>query len=198
MKKQYLKAIVILHGKSELQIFKFIKSNLRLKIEQVSEKNGEKSIQIASLMNVLNNTKFKNQKMFLKNYEDVEWNFNEKCITDSFKIFIIMDTDDCATEDQRENYINKKMFESHWAYNHIIPIFNTPELETILMKAKIPFTKKGEKRKAEYVKIFPTDDKYIQQNRDYLQLEDVMKKLKKNKDTNLDEFIEFCLNLVNK
>lgn len=40
----YLKSVVIVHGKSEKQICDYIKSNLRLKMEVVSEKKGEKSI----------------------------------------------------------------------------------------------------------------------------------------------------------
>lgn len=48
----YLKAVVIVHGKSEKQICEYIKSNLRLKIDIVSEKRGEKSIQINGLMNI--------------------------------------------------------------------------------------------------------------------------------------------------
>lgn len=68
----YLKAIVIVHGKSEKQVCEYIKSNLRLKIEIESEKKGEKSIQITSLMRILNNSKFRTQGAFLKNYYDVE------------------------------------------------------------------------------------------------------------------------------
>ncbi|MDD4187267.1 MAG: hypothetical protein PHX04_00620 [Bacilli bacterium] len=72
IKLNYLKAIVFVHGKSELQIFNFIRSRLRLKIDVVSKKKGECSIQITSVMNILNNAVFKNQKSFLQKYPDVE------------------------------------------------------------------------------------------------------------------------------
>ena len=52
----YTKAVVIVHGKSEKQICQYIKNKLRLKIEILSDKNGEKSIQITSLKNILNNS----------------------------------------------------------------------------------------------------------------------------------------------
>ncbi len=45
----YLKAVVIVHGKSEKHICEFIRRNLRLKIRIKSDKNGDKSIQINGL-----------------------------------------------------------------------------------------------------------------------------------------------------
>lgn len=57
-KVRYLKALVIVHGKSEKQICEYIKSNLRLKIEIVSKEKGEKSIQINSLKHILNDSRF--------------------------------------------------------------------------------------------------------------------------------------------
>ena len=39
-------AIVVAHGKSELIMSQYIKSNLRLPIEIYSEKNGRQNIQI--------------------------------------------------------------------------------------------------------------------------------------------------------
>lgn len=96
----YTKALVIVHGKSEKQIVKFIKSNLRLKMEIYSDKNGEKAIQITSLKNTLNNKIFKSFNNFIKEYEDIKLSEDYKSIDDSFKVFIIMDTDDC-TEKQK-------------------------------------------------------------------------------------------------
>ena len=45
-KGNYLKAIVIVHGKSELQMCDFIKRKLKLKIDIVSKNKGGNSIQI--------------------------------------------------------------------------------------------------------------------------------------------------------
>ncbi|MCI8588377.1 MAG: hypothetical protein HFG40_01855 [Bacilli bacterium] len=189
----YLKAVVIVHGKSEKQICQHIKNKLRLKMEIESDKNGEKSIQITSLMNLLNNKKFKTQSSFIKYFEDIELNKNGKRLNEDFKIFIIMDTDEQElTDRQREEYKNKEMFKKHWAYDYIVPIYNSPELETILTKAKIPFTKTGVKRKKEYIKLFPTDDKYGKT--DVIQIEELIKSLSVVKDTNFEEFLEFCLN----
>ena len=149
----YTKAVVIVHGKSEKQICQYIKNKLRLKMEIYSDKNGEKAIQITSLKNTLNNKIFKSFKNFIKTYEDIKLTNDEKNIDDEFKIFIIMDTDDC-TEKQKKDFINKEIFKEHWAYKYIVPIYNIPELESVLEMAKIPFTKTGDKRKKNILNYF--------------------------------------------
>ncbi len=186
----YTKAVVIVHGKSEKQICQYIKNKLRLKLEIYSDKNGEKAIQITSLKNTLNNKIFKNFKSFIREYEDIKLTKDGKRIDDDFKIFIIMDTDDC-TESQKVDFISGKMFEKHWAYNYIVPIYNSPELETVLEMANVPFKKSGIKRKKEYIKLFPTDAKYEQN--DEIQIKELVNKLKKQQNTNLNIFLEFCL-----
>lgn len=103
----YTKAVVIVHGKSEKQICQYIKNKLRLKMEIYSDKNGEKAIQITSLKNTLNNKIFKSFKNFIKTYEDIKLTNDEKNIDDEFKIFIIMDTDDC-TEKQKKILLIRK------------------------------------------------------------------------------------------
>lgn len=200
----YLKAIVIVHGKSEKQMCNFIKAKLKLNCYIESDKQGEKSIQINSVMNILKNTIYKDFGSFISNFPSVKLINIEKSkkkkgnnkkkikqvLSDDFKIFIIMDTDDC-TEKERKEFINKKMFEGHWAYDYIIPIFNDSNLEDVMQACKIKFEKKGVERKKEYIKIFPTDKKY--QKKDSLQIEEFRNKLTKCKKTNMNEFVEFCL-----
>lgn len=186
----YTKAIVIVHGKSEKQICQYIKSKLRLKMEIVSNNNGESSIQITSVKQILNNMVFKSYNSFIKEYEDVKLSNNNKSLDEDFKIFIILDTDDC-TEKQKSAFINKEMFKSHWAYDHIVPIYDIPNLEAVLAKANVPFTKTGDKRKKEYVKLFPTDPKY--EKSDEIQIQELCDDLKKQTNTNLNEFLDFCL-----
>lgn len=186
----YTKAIVIVHGKSEKQICQHVKSKLRLKMEIVSNNNGESSIQITSVKQTLNNTIFKSYNSFIKEYEDVKLSNNNKSLDEDFKIFIILDTDDC-TEKQKSAFINKAMFKSHWAYDHIVPIYDSPNLEEVLKKANVPFTKTGNKRKKEYVKLFPTDPKY--EKSDEIQIQELCDNLKKQTNTNLNEFLDFCL-----
>ncbi len=191
-KLNYTKAVVIVHGKSEKQICQYIKNKFRLKIEIYSDKNGDKAIQITSLKTTLNNKIFKSFKTFIKTYEDLKLINNGKKIDSDFKIFIIMDTDDCS-ENQKRDFISGKMFEEHWAYEYIVPIYNIPELESVLEMANIPFKKSGDKRKKEYIKIFPTDSKY--EKTDEIQVKELANTLKKQKNTNLNDFLDFCLKL---
>ena len=186
----YLKAVVVVHGKSELQICQYIKQKLRLNIEIESDKKGTKAIQITSLKNTLNKKYFKKQSEFLKRFGIIKLDKKGQKIADGFKIFIIMDTDDCSDK-QIESFKNKEMFKGYWAYDHIVPIYNSKNLEEVLEKAGVPFEKKGKDKKKEYVKLFPTDKKYEKSN--VMEIEDLKNKLIKVKNTNLDEFINFCL-----
>lgn len=185
----YLKIIVIVHGKSEKQLCAFIKSNLRLKMHIESDKNGEKSIQITSVMKILEGKKFKSITKLKNHFCDID----VKNLTEDFKIFIIMDTDDCS-ELQKKEFINKDMFKKHWAYDYIVPIYNSPELETVLVKANIKFEKKGSNRKKEYIKIFPTDPKYYRKER--IQIGEFGGNLASCEQTNMHEFIFHCLKLA--
>ncbi len=186
----YTKCVVIVHGKSEKQICQYIKNKFRLKMEIYSDKNGEKAIQITSLKNTLNNKIFKSFRNFVKTFEDIELTEDGKSINEDFKIFIIMDTDDC-NEIQKKDFMSADMFKNHWAYKYIVPIYNIPELESVLEMANIPFKKSGVKRKKEYIKLFPTDSKY--EKTDEIQIKELLNKLKKQQNTNLDEFLDFCL-----
>ncbi len=188
--KSYLKAIVICHGKSEKQMCDFIKSNLRLKIHIEADKKGEKSIQITSLMNTLSGLYYKNKNGFFNYFDDAEKLDGKQKLMPTFKVFIIMDTDDC-TDEQQKAFVDKTMFLDHWLYDYIVPIYNTPELESVLVAAGIQFQRKSVARKKEYVKIFPTDPKY--QTNDVLQLQDFQKALEKCQNTNMNEFVSFCL-----
>lgn len=196
MKPCYLKFVVIVHGKSEKQLCDYIKSNLRIKMEIISEKKGEKSIQINSLKHILQDKRFYSLDSFSNFFEDAEIirEKTKKKLSSNFRIFIIMDTDDC-TEEQKKNFITKQMFKTHWAYDYIVPIFNIPDLEAIMVKAGIKFEKKEVKRKTEYIKIFPTDKRYS--NREGIELKSFAENLSKVQETNLHNFIQYCL-AVNK
>lgn len=196
----YTRAVVIVHGKSELQIVEHIKSNLRISILPFSEKNGERSIQINSLKNVLGNTIFKDIDSFIAKYSKVEVSGRGKRRRlENFKIFIIMDTDDCS-DLESENFINKNMFKNHWAREYIHPIYNKTNLEDVLKRCNIKYNKepiskiKDKDLKKFYVKIFPTDRSY-NGNDDIQQLTEFKNNLKSSKNTNMEEFIEYCIGI---
>lgn len=182
-KLNYLKAVVIVHGKSELRIYKFIKRNLRIEMEYIANDNGKLPIQISSLINRLNGNDIKDLNSICNKYKKDD-------IDEKFKIFAIMDTDDCS-EEEKNNYKNKTMFKKNWAYDYICPIYNDGNLEEVLIKAGIKYKSKSfKKMKREYIEIFPTD----RNKKDAIQIEEFYKKLLKVKDiSNMHEFIKFCL-----
>lgn len=190
-KPNYLKSVVIVHGKSEKQICDYIKLNLRCHMEIVGRKKGGNSIQINGIQSFLeSDSRFCSYDSFLCYYPNVELIGKKKNLAVYFKIFIIMDTDDC-TDETRKRFITKEMFKGHWAYDFIVPIYNSPELESVMVRAGIKFEKKGEERKKEYIKIFPTDKKYFKN--EAVELRSFADKLQSIKETNLDEFIRHCI-----
>ena len=190
-KPNYLKCIVIVHGKSEKQICNYIKSKLRFHMEIIGKEKGQKSIQINGLQNLFNKDKrLSAYNDFITYFSDVEIEGKKNKIASYFKIFVIMDTDDCSDE-QRKKYISKELFKGHWAYDYIVPIFNSPDLENTMVKAGIKFVKKGDERKKEYIKIFPTDKKYMKN--ESVELSSFAKNLSIIKETNMEYFINYCI-----
>ena len=190
-KPNYLKCIVIVHSKSEKQICNYIKSKLRFHMEIIGKEKGQKSIQINGLQNLFNKDKrLSAYNDFITYFSDVEIEGKKNKIASYFKIFVIMDTDDCSDE-QRKKYISKELFKGHWAYDYIVPIFNSPDLENTMVKAGIKFEKKGDERKKEYIKIFPTDKKYMKN--ESVELSSFAKNLSIIKETNMEYFINYCI-----
>ncbi|CRF32088.1 hypothetical protein BRSU_0566 [Brachyspira suanatina] len=157
----YLKAIVIVHGKSELQMCNFIKNKLRLNnIHIISKDNGKHSIQISSIMKRLNGKDINTLDNFKNTYNDYLEIKNHKTIIDKdFKIFIIMDTDDCNNDEEKNNFINKNMFKNYWAYDYIVPIYNITNLEDVLIKAEI-IDKNTIKNKKDKKKLYKNISNY--------------------------------------
>lgn len=187
-----IKAFVIVHGKSEFQMCNYCKMVNRLKIEVIGDKNGEKSITIHNILSFLNKDKFCSETNFKSYWEDVWLDDNLKHLNKGLKIFIIMDKDDC-TEEEFTQFVNKDMFKKHWAYKYIIPIYNNKNLEEILTKAGIQYTKKSWRgKKTEYVNIFPTTTRDINHQKG-ADIEEVRDKLKKVNNTNMEEIFSYCL-----
>lgn len=130
------------------------------KIEIFSDNNGKKSIQINSLLKYLKQDRFNNVKKFAETY-DIE--FKDKKLN-KFKLFIIMDTDDCS-ELEKNNYINKTMFKGLVLEEYIIPIYNINNLEDVLFKAAIIKEKiKDDDKIEQYSKIFKINSDNISFN----------------------------------
>lgn len=125
----FKKAVVIVHGKSEYSIVKHIRSKLRMPIEIYQKNGGERSIEISSIMDILNGANFKTRRNFLKEYGQIQTDEQNNLL--NFKVFIIVDVDNTPQQNV-ENYCNKSMFKKHWLYDYIIPILNNKDLEEAL------------------------------------------------------------------
>lgn len=194
-KENYVNGVVICHGKSEWLMSRHISSNLHLNVKTYSKDKGKHSIQITALKKLLTSKPFNKQSAFVAEYpvEEVGKGKNKKLA--NFKLFIIMDTDDC-TEQQKKDYLSKKMFEGHWLDEYIVPIVNIPNLEDVLtevgmMPKKIRNGEKGEY----YAKVFPVNEKPLSDDtlKEVLTLKDFVKK---SQNTNLAEYIDYCLSLL--
>jgi len=67
----------IVHGQSEYRICSSIKSNLRLKHAIIARNKGKTSIQITSIMDILNDQRFKSFKNFIREFDDVSYKKNK-------------------------------------------------------------------------------------------------------------------------
>lgn len=187
----YTRAAVIVHGKCELQIVKYIKTNLKLPIQIIADKNGAKSIQINSLLKYLDKTQFKSMKSFADFYR-VEYQ-KEKKRLNRFHLFIIMDTDDCDAN-TLEQYKNGTLFNKHFLAPYIIPIYNTENLEDVLSKTSImPKRIRDREKGTFYEKVFPINVEGKTNPDTINQIKFLADELRKVKTTNMEVFIDYCL-----
>lgn len=181
----FKKALVIVHGKSEYSIVRHIRSKLRIPIDIYQKNGGERSIEISSIMDILNGENFKTRKNFLKEYGQIQT--DEKNNLLNFKVFIIVDVDNTPQQNVA-NYCNKAMFKKHWLYDYIVPILNNKDLEEALNS--IGYTAaKNSKDKRNYSKVFPVQ-RGEQDLDTIIALKDAFEKTKKS---NLDVFLRYCL-----
>ena len=184
-KPNYCKGIIIAHGKSELLLAEYIKSNLHLPIEIYSLKNGKTSIQIDSLMTILGNNDFKNKSKLKQKYI-IEEN-NKKFI--NFFIMPIMDLDD-TTEEKIKKYKNGEMFKNHWLSPYIIPIWNDINLDHVLYSLKLISKLPNDKEKGKvYEELFPKNTGQA----DLEQVNKLLKYFESTEKTNMNIFVEKCL-----
>ncbi|MCL2718731.1 MAG: hypothetical protein FWE14_08140 [Lachnospiraceae bacterium] len=187
---KYTKCAVIVHGKSELNLVKYIYTNLHLPVKIIAKEKGNKSIQINGLLAFMQGGYFKSLKSFADEYS-IEYDNKNKCLL-NFKLFIIMDTDDCD-EYTRDNYISGELFRGHILEKYIVPLYNIANLEEIMIKAEIMVRKiSGSEKGSYYTKIFPINTKPISIDT-IEQVKVFANKIKNIKQTNMLEFIDYCL-----
>ncbi|MDE6419423.1 MAG: hypothetical protein K2K87_02720 [Lachnospiraceae bacterium] len=172
---------------------KYIYTNLRLPFEIISKHNGRNSIQINGLKGLLGKDSFSSMSKFASKY-NIEYDRKKKQFI-NFKLFIIMDTDDCS-EEAKQAYISGGMFDGHWAKDYIVPIYNINNLEDVMHKSGIMTKRIENKEKGNYYsRIFPINtDPPTKES--MAQIKSFREKLSKVKETNMTELIDYCLSIA--
>ncbi|NSI31132.1 hypothetical protein [Agathobacter rectalis] len=176
----YTRCAVIVHGKSEFALVKYIYTNLHLPVKIIAKDKGRGSIQINGLPEYLMKKQFRTLKAFADEFS-----------VENFKLFIIMDTDDCD-EITRSKYISKELFDGHPLKDYIVPLYNDTNLEDVMIKSgimvkRIPDAQKG----SYYTKIFPINTKPLSIDT-VNQVRIFAKKIDGVKETNMLAFVEYC------
>ena len=123
--------VIICHGKSEYLFFTTIKRILKTPIEIDGDKNGGKSVQIRSIPHFLQRQDYKDFPSFTRKGAVGQYAcVNHRALSSDFKIFFVMDLDDCP-ENEGSAFIDKSMFQKHWSYPHVMPIYCHPNIEAV-------------------------------------------------------------------
>lgn len=189
----YTRCAVIVHGKSEYSLVRYIYTNLHLPVKVIGKDKGKSSIQINGLKNMLSKKPFKSLKEMANEYV-IEYDKKSKSLK-NFKLFIIMDTDDCD-DDTKRKYISGELFKGHPLEDYIVPIYNNSNLEDVMLKAGIMVKRIEDSQKGTYYsRIFPINTDPI--SADTLkQVRLFAGKLNGIKETNMLCFIEYCFGQI--
>lgn len=189
----YTKAAVIVHGKSEFHIVRYIYTNLHLSVKIIAENKGRSSIQINGLKDYLNKKPFRSLSAFAEEYS-VEYDRKRKKLN-NFKLFIIMDPDDCSDK-MKEEYITKSLFKNHPLEEYIVPIYNISNLEDVMIKAGIMVERISNSEKGNYYsKVFPINTDPVSLDT-VKQIQLFANKIKNVKETNMLEFVNYCMDQI--
>ena len=189
----YTKAAVIVHGKSEFHLVRYIYTNLHLSVKIIAENKGRSGIQINGLKDYLNKKPFRSLSAFAEEYS-VEYDRKRKKLN-NFKLFIIMDTDDCSDK-MKEEYITKSLFKNHPLEKYIVPIYNISNLEDVMIKAGIMVERISNSEKGNYYsKVFPINTDPVSLDT-VKQIQLFANKIKNVKETNMLEFVNYCMDQI--
>lgn len=184
---KYTCAIVVVHGDSEEIIAKHVRACLKLPFYIHRRKT---SIQINGLVHELESN-FKSVLSLSRN-EKININVSKGKILNDFKIFTLMDTDDCL-EKTKESYIDGSLFDNYVLKDYVVPIYTIPNMEEALYKCKIiPKKFKDNEKVSGYKKIFDIPKPpYIDSKAE--ELKKMSKTLEQSKLTNLECFFNYCI-----
>lgn len=172
-----LRTIVVCHGRSEVKIVEYLKQNLRIPIEILSENKGKNSIQIGKSLDRFLNT-YLSTKRQLDELGEIEY---VQKYPVKLKIFILMDLDDVNDSNMVDNYKNGQLFSKFKFAKSIVPLY-----EVIGSMGYNPPKHKRDKNKA-YTRMF-SDGGTVES------VEKFLEDCKKCKKTNMELLVQHVIN----
>lgn len=114
--------------------------------------------------------------------------------TDDFKIFTIMDTDDCSNP---EKYITGALFDQYKLKDYVVPIYNKDNLEQILYSCGlIPKIFNDSEKVKEYGKLFPISRTPLGKSGSKINdMQTMANILRENRNTNMEKLLDYFIEL---
>ncbi|MCL2712297.1 MAG: hypothetical protein FWD37_03365 [Methanomassiliicoccaceae archaeon] len=172
------RTLAVVHGRSELIFCKGIASNLKINMEYDSDNRGGTCIQIMHLEERFTTGCYVSENALHKRFDKLEYLGRRIPKMPHLKIFPIMDTDDCRQQERA--YRTGNMFADSVFKDRISPIFNTPDLDPVLIECGFRVDR---------------NDKYHDLVKEY-ELSDLIGGLKNCENTNICVLLEHCASIT--
>jgi len=171
--------LTIDHGRCEDILVGWVRVRLNMGIEYYSKNKGREAIRIENLPSLFGSRWLSSEPELHRKYPDLEYSVKERPMMPKLKIFPIMDTErDLAHSDR--SYMTGNMFAKSCFSDRVVPIYNIPDLDTIFREAGIG--KVTSDKPSSYSDILDGYD-----------VIEIYEMVKGREDTNLSEFLKYCL-----
>ena len=147
-------------------------------IETYSRKRGEEAIRIENLPHLFSLKWLSNEIDLHKKYPNLEYFPNQQIRMPELMIFPIMDTEN--GRDPNKAYMTGSMFDQSPFRKRIHPIYSIPNLDVVIEKAGLGQVSKD--KPSSYSNML-----------DDLEVKDLYDALKDRQDTNLSDFLKYCM-----
>lgn len=124
--------LVICHGKCEMVICKRLEKLLRMQIATYANNNGEETITISQLPELLSTGIFASESALHKAYPELDYGVrrSQGMRMPDLKIFTIMDVD--MDYRSQNSYLSRDMFKDSPFYKRVVPILNQPDMDHVM------------------------------------------------------------------
>lgn len=171
--------LTINHGASENRVVDWVKVRLNMGIEKYSREGGEKAIRIENLPGILDGKWLSSESALHAEFRNLEYYPKKTPRMPGLRIFTIMDTE-YEIDRSDKSYISGSMFDKCFFKDRMVPIYNAPDMDTVFENAGIGHV--SYKKPASYTNIL-----------DDYEVIDVYDMLKGRDDSNLSEFLKYCI-----